>query len=227
MRRFLSPFVSLLLLAGCGPNRVTFDSAVEDVQSRTDANNAESSADGAMDGSTDATLTEASADGRSDAAEASGPCLAASCDDMCTDAGAIVGRCVADTSGNRTCVCTGLPDARADGTTGDGRTDGAAPDRPDVVYESSIMGCMSNSECPPSMYCNATMCSGVGFCSLRGETDPTACGTSGPASCGCDGVLYPNSCVRQSAGVRQDPARACSVPDASVADARVADASGG
>jgi hypothetical protein len=122
------------------------------------------------------------------------------CFDDCVAMGGVTGRCMMNV-----CSCRfldgGAPPA------GDSGRDGSA--LVDVVRESSVRGCMSNAECPPTMFCSSTMCTGPGQCLLRQEIDPNRCMPDPEPSCGCDGLLYPSACARSAVGVRQDPARMC------------------
>jgi hypothetical protein len=177
------------LAAACGPTR-TF---VNDTGPGPDEGVVDTGVADAMDA---AEAGDAARDVRdvADVREA-GTCDAEACDRMCTMAGAVVGVCR-----EGACQCIGLPDVM-EGGMGEGGTDGG-----DVAIESSITGCMTNADCPPTMFCSGSSCMGPGFCDFRRESDAAACGTEGPPSCGCDGVLYPNVCARTVAGVRQNPA---------------------
>lgn len=150
-----------------------------------------------------------------DVSDASADCDFLTCDNNCVAMGATVGRCQM----NR-CNCI-FPSGDAAVM-----TDASAPGdaRADVVLESSIRGCMSNAECPPTMFCSAASCSGVGSCLVRQETDPNRCVPDSVPSCGCDGLLYPSACARTAVGVRQDPMRRC---DGDAAVLPMSDASSG
>jgi hypothetical protein len=126
----------------------------------------------------------------------SGACVETECDNQCVLSGCIAGVCRTGA-----CSCVACPDVT-------GR------DVMDVTYESSVVGCTANSDCPPSEFCSGTSCTGVGFCYPRGEADAATCDPDPHPSCGCDGVAYPSVCARLSAGVRANPS-GCSA-DASV-----------
>jgi hypothetical protein len=137
-----------------------------------------------------------------DSSDASRDCDFELCDQMCTAAGAIVGRCMANVCN---CVFAGM-----DGSAGtDSSTPRDSSTAADVTRESSIRSCNSNDECPPTMFCSAPSCMGPGQCALRQETDPNRCLPDPMPSCGCDGLLYPSACARTAVGVRQDPMRRC------------------
>lgn len=121
------------------------------------------------------------------------------CDNICIPMGAVVGRCRMGVCG---CVFQDSGVVVTDG-------------RADVPSESSIRGCMTNADCPSTMFCSASSCTGPGSCALRQEQDAAACPASPNRSCGCDGVFYPSVCARTAVGVRQDPAARCGT-DASV-----------
>lgn len=143
-----------------------------------------------------------------DVTQDSGVCDPDMCFDSCLAVGALTGRC-------RLNMCSCLyPDGGGPST--DAAT--AADAVVDVPRESSVRVCLSNMDCPSSQYCNGPTCEGVGFCSLRLETDVARCPRDEPSSCGCDGVTYSSVCARSVAGVRQDSARRC-VVDGGAADA--------
>ncbi len=118
------------------------------------------------------------------------------CFDDCVAMGGVTGRCMSNM-----CSCR-FPDSGSMGTD-------ATSDRRDVPSESSIRGCMTNDQCPPSMFCSAPSCTGPGSCLLRQERDPNLCVDDPMPSCGCDGLLYPSACARSTLGVRQDAMRRC------------------
>lgn len=138
------------------------------------------------------------------------------CDESCVAMGARLGRCMMN-------VCSCVPYSTDGGTMTDASSDSA---RADVVMESSIRGCTTNAECPPSMFCSAASCDGPGSCLLRQESDPNRCLPDPMPSCGCDGLLYPSACARTAVGVRQDPMRRCT-GDAAVLPMSDASSSGG
>lgn len=150
-----------------------------------------------------------------DASDGSTDCDFMACDNACVAMGATVGRCQM----NR-CNCI-FPGGDAAVVTD---ASSGSDARIDVVQESSIRGCTTNAECPPSMFCSAASCSGAGSCLLRQETDPNRCLPDTMPSCGCDGLLYPSACARTAVGVRQDPMRRC---DGDAAVLPVADAASG
>lgn len=186
----------IVALVSCGPPRsFVTDSSDQDVHDITDVSSE------AMDAGMDVMLVDVRDVRDVRDARETGGCDPAACDRSCTEMGAAGGACRMGM-----CMCFGLLDSG----TGDGR----ATDATDGPFESSVMGCMTNADCPPTMYCSGASCTGPGFCDFRREADAAACGTEGPPSCGCDGVLYPNVCARTVAGVRQDPRGMCARPDA-------------
>lgn len=202
--------VSLLAVAGalhCGPMRNGFDVIVPpiDVQApldaEVDAGDAGNGGDTRADARRDVTVI--------DTAPA---CDDVACDELCVGAGARAGFC--RSTGD--CYCRDLPD----GVTLD--TSMTAPDG--MSTGPVVMGCGSNAECPPTMFCNGSGCEGRGFCAFRGEADPMSCPTGGTASCGCDGRLYPSVCARLSTGVRLAPRAMCSGSDGGASDAGPVDA---
>jgi len=150
-----------------------------------------------------------------DASDGSADCDFLTCDNNCVAMGATVGRCQM----NR-CNCI-FPSGDA-AVMSDANSSSDA--RADVVLESSIRGCMSNADCPPTMFCSASTCAGVGTCLVRQESDPNRCAPDPMPSCGCDGLLYPSACARTAVGVRQDPMRRC---DGDAAVLPLSDASSG
>ncbi len=185
-------FLSCMLattFAACGPNR-TFDVIV-------DAPRSEAGTGDVVDAGMDTGIATDAADARSDGgmdARETGSCDFALCDTTCVMVGAPGGTCR-----DGRCMCFGvMPDS--------GASESGMRDAP--MFESSILTCVLSTDCPPSLFCNGIGCTGPGFCSPRG--DPGACGSEGPPSCGCDGRLYTNACVRVSAGVRQGGATTCS-----------------
>lgn len=140
--------------------------------------------------------------GRPDVQRADSGMDAAMCDpdrcfDDCVAMGGVTGRCMSNM-----CTCR-FPDS---GTMGG---DATTSDRADVPSESSFRGCMTNDQCPPTMFCSSSSCTGPGTCLLRQERDPNACLPDPAPSCGCDGLLYPSACARSTLGVRQDAMRRC------------------
>jgi hypothetical protein len=126
------------------------------------------------------------------------------CFDECVAMGGVTGRCMMNV-----CSCR-FPDGGAPPPPVDGGLRDGSSTLVDVVRESSVRGCMSNAECPPTMFCSAPSCSGPGQCLLRQESDPNRCVPDPAPSCGCDGLFYPSACARTVLGVRQDPMRTCS-----------------
>lgn len=199
----------------CEPPRMLInDSGVPDAMEPMDSGVVEDT--GVMDTGVDTGVRrDAAADARDTGADVPG-CDADRCDESCVAMGAIVGRCM---MGACNCVF-----GSTDGATMTDATSDSA--RADVVMESSIRGCTTNAECPPSMFCSAASCDGPGACLLRQESDPNRCLPDPMPSCGCDGLLYPSACARTAVGVRQDPMRRCT-GDAAVLPMSDASSSGG
>ncbi|MFO0597851.1 MAG: hypothetical protein U0228_21295 [Myxococcaceae bacterium] len=58
--------------------------------------------------------------------------------------------------------------------------------------------CATSAACMAGQYCQKDSCgAATGNCAQR----PSACPSDGPPECGCDGVTYWNSCLREAAGV--------------------------
>lgn len=71
------------------------------------------------------------------------------------------------------------------------------------------VACSASAPCQPSEYCDqpAGQCAGAGVCRLRPQ--PSACGTSGTAVCGCDGHDYASACRAAAAGAAVNVAGSC------------------
>lgn len=199
----------------CEPPRVLInDSSTPDAMEPMDSGVEEDSA--VTDTGVDTGVRrDAAADAHDANADVPG-CDVDRCDESCVAMGARVGRCMMN-------VCNCVPYSTDGSTMTDATSDSA---RADVVLESSIRGCTTNAECPPSMFCSAASCDGPGSCLLRQESDPNRCLPDPMPSCGCDGLLYPSACARTAVGVRQDAMRRCT-GDAAVLPMSDASSSGG
>lgn len=81
----------------------------------------------------------------------------------------------------------------------------AADARRDVAVESSVLGCVTNADCPsPDLYCNGPGCRAMGFCVPRRAASACAMVDAAAADlvCGCDGMTYSSLCQLQVEGVR-------------------------
>ncbi len=81
-----------------------------------------------------------------------------------------------------------------------------------VCPPGTAMGNWYTQPCPKPPGCEVSDCNAEEFCTFRDdscgktwpgvcETKPATCPTEGPPACGCDGVVYANSCLAQQAGV--------------------------
>jgi hypothetical protein len=67
--------------------------------------------------------------------------------------------------------------------------------------------CTNNQDCLGDAYCSKPSCSELqGTCTLR----PKICDNSLQTSCGCDGIIYWNDCLRQQNGVSASTPGECS-----------------
>lgn len=177
MRRASLLGLFLFALAGCGtPPVQSFDTGARDTaqadQGAADLGADASVGDGGMDSMQDAGAEAAVEFGPEAAVDAGPPCNRAQCDDQCTDAGGIVGRCVAD-GGPEQCVCT-----RPDASVG---TDAAA-DAPRDGNRDAV-------SCLPLNLPDATTCTSNALCDDLCTDAGAVFGTCGTARvCQCTGV---------------------------------------
>lgn len=191
IRSYLLGSVAAVALFACSPPRPSFDAMID--VSPADVQNDVQSTDGAMDAQ-DAMAdarTDARMDARMDAPADVVTCDAMLCDSACMMAGFPGGVCRMGR-----CQCIG---AEMDAG---GRRDAGE----DAIVDAGVIGCLTNMDCPPTTFCNGAGCMSVGFCAPR--SDPSTCEDASMPVCGCDGMLYMNTCARLAAGVRLDPSGA-------------------